>query len=155
MPGGGTWWYRGGGGGGGGWGSKKFLFQNSARFGVWVTYMNGTCTGNFFLSSPLGLWGGVKILNFWTCTWGISNLRGWAVDQDRLKHFNLWSNWWPWDGVKGSITIRFLQERGDLWWRAIECVLVTFYVYALIHVNALKTMCWAVWSVFAVYPVRS
>ena len=28
--------------------------------------------------------------------------------------------------VKGSITIRFLRERGDLRWRAIECVLVSF-----------------------------
>ena len=26
--------------------------------------------------------------------------------------------------VKGSITVRFLLERGDLRWRAIECVLV-------------------------------
>ena len=30
------------------------------------------------------------------------------------------------DEVKGSITIRFLRERGDLRWRAIECVLVLF-----------------------------
>ena len=41
-----------------------------------------------------------------------------------IKIFNLQSNWLPWDGVKGSITIRFLRERGDLRWRVIECVLV-------------------------------
>ena len=45
---------------------------------------------------------------------------------DTLKIFTLGSNWWPWDGVKGSITIRFLRERGDLGWRVIECVLVEF-----------------------------
>ena len=28
------------------------------------------------------------------------------------------------EGVKGSNTIRYLPERGDLQWRAIECVLV-------------------------------
>ena len=31
-----------------------------------------------------------------------------------------------------SITIRFLRERGDLRWRAIECVLVS---YAFIHIH--------------------
>ena len=81
---------------------------------------------NFLGPQPLGPWGRVKNLIFWTWSCSISNLRGWAVDQDTLINFNLWSNWWPWDGVKGSITIRFLQEHGDLRWRAIECVLVTF-----------------------------
>ena len=33
----------------GGLGVKKnvFFFRNLTRFGVWVTHMNGTCTGNF------------------------------------------------------------------------------------------------------------
>ena len=84
---------------------------------------------HFLGPHPLGPWGGVKNLIFWTWSCGISNLRGWAVDQDTLKNFNLWSNWWPWYGVKGSITIRFLWEREDLRWYAIECVLVyPFYV---------------------------
>ena len=33
----------------GGWGSKKYFFPNSTRFGVCVTYMNGTCNGTIFL----------------------------------------------------------------------------------------------------------
>ena len=41
-----------------------------------------------------------------------------------LKSFTPGSNWWPWDGVKGSNTIRYLRERGDLRWRAIEWILV-------------------------------
>ena len=91
---------------------------------MWVTYINGTCTGTFFGSPPPGALGRGQNLIFWAWSCGISNLRGWAVDQERMKIFNLWSNLWPWDGVKGSITIRFLRERGDLRWRAIECVLV-------------------------------
>ena len=56
-------------------------------------------------------------------------------EQDTLNNFNLRSNWWPWDGVKGSITIRFLRERGDLWWRDIECVLVYIYINAHTHTH--------------------
>ena len=33
----------------------------------------------------------------------------------------------PGMGSKGQFTIRFLPERGDLRWRAIECVLVIFF----------------------------
>ena len=40
---------------------------------------------NCFGPHPLGAWGGVKNLIFWTWSCGISNLRGWAVDQDTLK----------------------------------------------------------------------
>ena len=29
--------------------SKKFFFRNSTRFGVWVTYINGTSNGTIFL----------------------------------------------------------------------------------------------------------
>ena len=32
----------------GGLGGQKFFFRKSTRFGVWVTYMNGTCTGTIF-----------------------------------------------------------------------------------------------------------
>ena len=53
---GGTWGYR------GGWGSN-FIFQNSTRFGVWATHMNGTCTGTIvFGPRPWGLGEGSKIL---------------------------------------------------------------------------------------------
>ena len=73
-----------------------------------------------------GTWGagGVKNLILWSWSCGISNQRGWAVDHDTLKIFTLGSNWWPRDGVKGSNTVRYLRERGDLRWRVIECVLV-------------------------------
>ena len=33
--------------------------------------------------------------------------------------------------VKGSITVRFLWERGDLRWRAIECVLVKIFDFSI------------------------
>ena len=43
------------------WGSKFFLFRNSTKFGVWVTYMNGTCTGAiFWVPTPWGLGEGPK-----------------------------------------------------------------------------------------------
>ena len=43
------------------WGSKKFFFRNSTKFGVWVTYMNGTCTGAiFWVPTPWGLGEGPK-----------------------------------------------------------------------------------------------
>ena len=35
--------------------SKNIFFRNSFRFGVCVTYMNGTCTGAIFLATAL--WG--------------------------------------------------------------------------------------------------
>ena len=43
--------------------SKQFFFQNSFRFGVWVTYMNGTCIWrHFFWSrSPWALGRGQKV----------------------------------------------------------------------------------------------
>ena len=49
----------------GGLGGQIFLFffeiWNSTRFGVWVTYMNGTCTGTIFGSwPPWGLGEGPK-----------------------------------------------------------------------------------------------
>ena len=45
------------------WSKKKF-FWNSTRFGVWVTYINGTCNGPiFFGPNPLGPWGGAKRSN--------------------------------------------------------------------------------------------
>ena len=91
---------------------------------------------NFLGPQPLGPWGGVKNIIFWTWSCGISNKMEFAVDQDTLKNFNLWSNWWPWDGVKGSITIRFLGERGDLRWRAIECVLVVYLIELMLYISA-------------------
>ena len=113
----------------GGWRVKK----NLPKFNqIWcVSYLHEwhMHQHNILGPHPLRPRGGVKNLIFWTWSCGISNLRGWAVDQDTLKIFNLWSSWWPWDGVKGSITIRFLWEHGDLRWHAIECVLVyPFYV---------------------------
>ena len=43
----------------GGLGGQKKISRNSARFGVWVTYMNATCNSTIFLGPrPLGhLWG--------------------------------------------------------------------------------------------------
>ena len=42
-------------------GSKKIL-QNSTRFSVWVSHMNGTCTGTiFWVPAPWGLGEGSKI----------------------------------------------------------------------------------------------
>ena len=50
-----TWEYRGGVRG------VTIFFRNLTRFGVRVTYMNGTCTGAIFVSSPpWGLWEGPK-----------------------------------------------------------------------------------------------
>ena len=42
-----------------------------------------------------------------------------------------------WGGVKRSNTVRFLQENGDLRWRAIECVLV-FLQKAMVQYTILK-----------------
>ena len=42
-------------------GSKKYFFWNSTRFGVWVTYMNGTCNSTIFgIPTPWGLGEGPK-----------------------------------------------------------------------------------------------
>ena len=71
----------------------------------------------------LRCWGGQKF-NFLNMVMWHIKLKGMSSDQDTLKIFTLGSNWWPWGGVKGSNTIRYLRERGDLRWRAIECVLV-------------------------------
>ena len=51
--------------GGGGWGVQKLFFPNSTRFGVCVTYMNGTCNGTSFWvpASWVGPWGGAKRSN--------------------------------------------------------------------------------------------
>ena len=43
------------------WGVKNYFFWNSTRFGVWVTYINGTCTGTIFLvPASWGLGEGTK-----------------------------------------------------------------------------------------------
>ena len=74
---------------------QRFLIYKHIRLDFhsvpWVMHAPGFGTW--------GCWGGI-ILWTWSC--GISNPRGWAVDQDTLKNFILGSNWWPWDGVKGS-----------------------------------------------------
>ena len=44
CPRGRTWGYRGGLSG-----PKKIFFRNSTRFGVWLTYINGTCNSTIFL----------------------------------------------------------------------------------------------------------
>ena len=59
MPRGGTWGYR-----GGLEGKKKKIFKNLTRFGVWVTYMNGTCTSTIFGSTPPGALGRGQKFNF-------------------------------------------------------------------------------------------
>ena len=102
----------------GGWGCQNFFFfQNSFRFGVWVTYMNGTCTDTiFWVPAPWGLGEGSKIKFLNMVMWHIK-LKGMGSIPGYTEKFNLQSNWWPWDGVKGSITTRFLRERGDLQWR--------------------------------------
>ena len=56
MPRGGTWGYP------GGLGGPNFFFRNLTRFGMWVTYMNGTYTGTiFYVPIPWGLGEGSKI----------------------------------------------------------------------------------------------
>ena len=120
MPRGGTWGYC------GGWGSNFFFPKFNQIWCVSYSHEWHMHRLNFLGPRPLGPWGGVKNLIFWTWSCVISNERGLAVDHNALNNFNLLQNWWPWDGVKGSITIRFLRERGDLRWRAIECVLVLF-----------------------------
>ena len=41
--------------------SKKIFFRNSTSFGVWVTYINGTCNSTIFLvPTPRGPWEGPK-----------------------------------------------------------------------------------------------
>ena len=54
-----TWGYQGVLGG-----PKKFFSRNSTRFGVWVTYINGTCNSTIFLGPRLlGPWGVAKRSN--------------------------------------------------------------------------------------------
>ena len=165
-----------------GLGVKIFLFRNSTKFGVWVTYMNGTCTGAiFWVPTPWGLGEGpkgqislnlnykVNFKGFKTklCVsshkWNIYNISDgifirppgsspgvglgvpWGVggkkkifseiQPDFVCELLTWMAHAPAQffgspppgalgRVKGSITVRFLWERGDLRWRAIECVLV-------------------------------
>ena len=46
----------------GGWVVKICFFQNSTRFGVWVTYINGTCNGTIVLvPTPGALGRGQKV----------------------------------------------------------------------------------------------
>ena len=42
---------------------KNLFFQNSTKFGVWVTHMNGLCNSAFFYPWPLGPLGGAKRSN--------------------------------------------------------------------------------------------
>ena len=54
-------------------GGSIFLW-NQTRFSVWVTHMNGTCTGTFFwVPAGWGLGKGSKKIFFWTWSCGISN----------------------------------------------------------------------------------
>ena len=78
----------------------------------------------FFGSLPPGALGRGQKFNFLNMVMWHIKLTGMSSRPGYTEKFNLRSNWWPWDGVKVSITIRFLWERGDLRWRAIECVLV-------------------------------
>ena len=85
----------------------------------------------FFGSLPPGALGRGQKLNFLNMVMWHIKLTGMSSRPGYTEKFNLQSNWWPWDGVKVSITIRFLRERGDLRWRAIECVLVWIWVCSL------------------------
>ena len=64
-------------------------------------------------------------------TWGYHG--GWGAKKFFFPKFNqIWCVSYL-DEVKGSITIRFLRERGDLRWRAIECVLVEYEIQNFIY----------------------
>ena len=103
----------------------KCFFLNSTRFGVWVTYMKGTCTSAiFWVPTPWGL-GETSKFNFLNMVMWHIKFKGMSSRPGYTENFNLWSNWWTWDGVKESIIIIFLRESWDWRWRAIECVLVS------------------------------
>ena len=54
----------------GGWAVQNFFFRNSTRFGVWVTYINGTWNSTISLvPTTLGPGEGPKGLGTWGC-WG-------------------------------------------------------------------------------------
>ena len=50
---------------------------------------------------------GVQKIFFQTWSSGISNRRGWRAEQNASKIFILGSNWWPWNEVKGQISLNF------------------------------------------------
>ena len=123
IPRGGTWGYC------GGFGVKFFSFSEIQQDLVCelLTWM-AHAPAQFFGSPPPGALVRGQKFNFLNMiSWHIK-LKGMSSRPGSLKNFNLRSNWWPLDGVKGSITIRFLPERWDLRWHAIKCVLVELII---------------------------
>ena len=109
---------------------KIIFFQNSFRFGVWVTYMNGTCTGAIFWSGPpaaLGRGQKVKYHLIWI-TKSISKIFKpnfvYLLTNERyityhtgfsfgcLGHAQGWDLGVPW-GVRGSIF--FFSKFNQIW----------------------------------------
>ena len=84
--------------------------------------MNGTCAGTIFW----GLGEGSKI-NFLNMVMWHIKLKGMSSRPGNTEHCTFLTYHQTGDlgmGSKGEIPFRFLRERGDLRWRAIECVLV-------------------------------
>ena len=72
------------------WGlGVKFFFRNSTRFGVRVTYMNGTCTGTmFWVPTPWALGMGQKF-NFLNMVMWHIKFKGMSSRPGYTKKFNL------------------------------------------------------------------
>ena len=60
--------------------------------------------GWHFVAPGVPRWS-TKYFQTWSC--GLSNRWGWRAEQDASKIFILWSNWWPWDKVKGQISLNY------------------------------------------------
>ena len=75
----------------------------------------------------LGRAWGSKSYFFWTWSCGKSNWRRRWVELDTREIFTLVSNSWSWGGIKGSNTIKFLQECVDLHRHIIdsECLFIS------------------------------
>ena len=82
------------------------------RYKTYQTMFSFFCLGH---ARGVGLWGArgahvVKNLFFQTWSCGISNRWGWRAEQNAGKIFILGSNWWPWDEVKGQISLNFVYH---------------------------------------------
>ena len=72
----------------------------------------------------LGLGAGGQKFNFLNMVMWHTKLKGMSSRPGYTEIFYLRIKLVTFGWVKGSKTIRYLRERGDLRWRAIECVLV-------------------------------
>ena len=74
-------------------GVNNFFFQNSTRFGVLVTHMNGTCTGTIFGSPPPVALGRGQKFNFLNMVMWIINLKGMSsrplLQQNEIKKIKM------------------------------------------------------------------